>query len=347
MTRLACELVVCANSQHVYQVISGFLMLQRVGVVDVSLRYDERHRAHLPTSHLAELRLAGGVTIAYDMLDGYNFADPERLNDYLASVDVYFKRSFNPNYHAGIANASRILPFGLNYPVTVRHPFFLRLGATSLEGLPRSAVRMLLRPWLLDATRFEDVPRQRGDPQILFQTQTWDPAEADVQSDHGRREREEMNELRAACVRLLRQEFGHRFRGGFVPTAHARKHFPDCLLDRPEAASKRRFMQALKQADICVATTGLHESNGWSLGEYVAGSKAVVAQHLSYTVPAFTEGRNYLGFATAGECVDRASDLASDPERLRKMQVENYAYYHRFLRPDRLVLNSLLVAMRR
>lgn len=27
------------------------------------------------------------------------------------------------------------------------------------------------------------------------------------------------------------------------------------------------------------------------------------------------------------------------------MKIANYAYYHQFLRPDRLVLNSLLLAM--
>src|SRR5215470_16399158 len=90
MTRLTGELVVCANSPHVYQVITGFLMLQREGIVDVAPRFDRTYRPHLPSSHIAELRLREGVTVAYDMIDGYNFVGPAALDDYLSHVDVYF-----------------------------------------------------------------------------------------------------------------------------------------------------------------------------------------------------------------------------------------------------------------
>jgi len=345
MARLAGELVVVANSPHLYQVIAGFVMLQRAGLVDVALRFDGDYRAELPTSHLVELRLAGGPTIAYDMIDGYNFVGPARLQDYLARVDLYFKRSFNEACHAGIANAGRIVPFGLNYPVTVRHPFFARIEPPNMREWPRRVARLIAGPRTLDVRRFEDVPRPNGDPTILFQTRTWDPDERGALSDHERGERAHLNEMRAACVRRLRQQFGARFRGGFMPGPHARATYPDCVLEVPGAVSKRRYMRTLKDADICVATAGLHGSNGWSLGEYVAASKAVVSQHLRYAVPGFTDGRHYAGFATADECVERVSDLVDDPAQLRQMQIENYAYYHRFLRPDQLILNSLLLAL--
>lgn len=37
--------------------------------------------------------------------------------------------------------------------------------------------------------------------------------------------------------------------------------------------------------------------------------------------------------------------LSADPERLSAMQVQNYRYYQRFVRPDRLIANSLLTAL--
>src|SRR6185436_8030635 len=181
-------------------------------------------------------------------------------------------------------------------------------------------------------------------PQVLFQTRTWDPAEVASTSEEQRVEREHMNEFRAACIRHLQREFGPRFQGGFMPTAHAREHFPDCVLS-PVAASKPRYLRRLKAADVCVATAGLYGSNGWSLGEYAAASKAIVSQRLKYTVPEFTDGRHYLGFGTPEGCVDCVGALLDDPLRLYQMKVENYAYYQRYLRPDRLVLNSLLIAM--
>jgi hypothetical protein len=340
--RLAGTVVVAANSQHLYQVISGFLMLQRAGVVDVTLRYQPDHRASLPTSHIVELQLTDGTRIAYDMIDGYNFVGPARFEDYLATVDCYFKRSFDPGAHAAIPHASRIVPFGLNYPVTVKHRFFAHFGSPGVRGLPERAARMVLGPRSLDVARFEDVPHACTDAHVIFQTRTWDPAE--IENEEQQVEREHMNALRVACVRRLRREFGPRFQGGLMPTPHARANFPDCVLT-PDLASKRRYMRALKTADICVASAGLYGSNGWSLGEYTAASKAIVSQHLKYTVPAFMDGRNYLGFATADECVQGVAALVDDPQRLQAMKVENYAYYHRYLRPDRLVLNTLLMAM--
>jgi len=342
-TRVTGELVISENSQHLYQVITGFLLLQRASIVDVSLRFDKSYRPQLPSSHVAELRVNGGATIAYDMIDGYNFVGPVGLSEYLGRVDCYFKRSFDAASHATVANASRIVPFGLNYPVTVNHRFFAGLDSSGLRGWPERAARLIVGARSLDVSRFEDVPRHRRDPLVLFQTRTWDPAEV-AANDAWKIEREQMNEMRAACVRMLRKEFGDRFRGGFMPTDHARRDFPDCVIDQ-DAASKRRYMQTLKDADICVATAGLHGSNGWSLGEYVAASKAVVSQRLRYDVPGFRDGQHYLGFSTPEECVDRASTLFSEHERRGKMKVANFTYYHQFLRPDRLVLNSLLLAM--
>jgi hypothetical protein len=271
-TRVTGELVVSANSQHLYQVITGFLLLQRASIVDVSLRFDKDYRSRLPTAHIAELRVEGGATIAYDMIDGYNFAGPVALSEYLNRVDCYFKRSFDAASHANVANGSRIVPFGLNYPVTVNHRFFAGLGPTGLLGLPERAARLIVGARSLDVSRFEDVPRHHSDPQVLFQTRTWDPAEVAETNDDWRIEREQMNEMRASCVRLLRQEFGSRFHGGFMPTEHARRNFPDCVVGA-EMASKRRYMQTLKDTDICIATAGLHGSNGWRVRRRQQGDR--------------------------------------------------------------------------
>jgi hypothetical protein len=47
---------------------------------------------------------------------------------------------------------------------------------------------------------------------------------------------------------------------------------------------------------------GLYESNGWKLGEYVAGSKAIVSEHLHYDAPGnFSPEQNYLEFNSADE----------------------------------------------
>jgi hypothetical protein len=90
---------------------------------------------------------------------------------------------------------------------------------------------------------------------------------------------------------------------------------------------------------------GLHQSIGWKFAEYVAASKAIVSETLHYDVPgAFGEGRNYLSFRTPEECVEAVSRLIRD-DRLRQMIMRNnWNYYRRHVRPDRLVLGSLMAA---
>ena len=154
-----------------------------------------------------------------------------------------------------------------------------------------------------------------------------------------------MNEMRVACIRLLRQELGPQFQGGLVHSPYAREHYSDCLLADEAEGSQWQFMRMVKEVDVCIATTGLHGSNGFSLGEYVAASKAIVSQELRYTVPDFREDTNYLAFSTPEACVSKTLELMRDRARLQEMKVANYAYYHRSLRPDRLVLNALLLAL--
>ena len=166
-----------ANSLHVYQLISGFVMLHRSDVLDLSLCYDPGYGAKLPTSHLAELRVADGPTIAYDVLDGYNFANPERLDEYIRGVDAYFKRSFDTDRHDGIEGSLRMRPLGLNYPLTVKHPFFVRLWASTFRQEPKYLIRACAGSWPLDVCRFEDVPRRSTEVRVLFQTRVWDPAD--------------------------------------------------------------------------------------------------------------------------------------------------------------------------
>jgi hypothetical protein len=96
---------------------------------------------------------------------------------------------------------------------------------------------------------------------------------------------------------------------------------------------------------ICVATTGLHGSIGGKFAEYVCLSKAILSEKLQYAVPGdLREGRNYLEFTTADECVEQAWRLFSDRALRNRLMCNNARYYNAWLRPDMLILNSLLTA---
>ena len=94
----------------------------------------------------------------------------------------------------------------------------------------------------------------------------------------------------------------------------------------------------MRRSDICIGSTGLWDSIGWKTGEYVAAARAVVNERFVYEVPGgFREGVNYLGYASAEECVAQVDLLMRCPDAVQRMKEANAAYYREWLRPDALV----------
>ena len=92
----------------------------------------------------------------------------------------------------------------------------------------------------------------------------------------------------------------------------------------------------MRKSSICIASTGLFNSIGWKLAEYVAAGKAIVSENLNYQVIGdFTEGVNYLGYDSIKQCVDAVDKLYTNPELIEKMRKENKKYYYNYQRPDK------------
>jgi hypothetical protein len=118
------------------------------------------------------------------------------------------------------------------------------------------------------------------------------------------------------------------------------------LILPPEATSQKNYLQTLKSFPICVATTGLHRSNGWKLAEYVAFSKAILTEKLAFEVPGrFKPERNYLEFSSPDDCVHCALRLIEDRSLRLALMRNNAAYFQLYLRPDRLIQNALTAAL--
>ena len=176
----------------------------------------------------------------------------------------------------------------------------------------------------------------------MFQARMWNPRGESTQTapSEVQERRHALNELRANCVRLLRR-LGPRVTAGIQATPYALATYPDLISGR-SATSKRKYLERMHATDICVATLGLGDSNGWKLGEYVAASRAIVTERLRYQVPGgFVAKTNYLAFSTGQECAEHVATLMSDPEATHAMQCANYAYYKGWVRPDQLVLRTL------
>ena len=152
--------------------------------------------------------------------------------------------------------------------------------------------------------------------------------------------------FRSQCIRLLRRELGTRFIGGFNHNEYTVKHYGDCLVSDPTATDKKNYIRTLKSNPVCVATTGLHGSIGSKFAEYIACARAIVTERLVYEVPGeLRAGLNYLEFSDAAQCVEQALRLVGDHALRNDMMTANSLYYRSYVRPDALMLNSLLTVL--
>ena len=171
-------------------------------------------------------------------------------------------------------------------------------------------------------------------------TRLWNDQEPDF-SREDNAERTYINQMRIDIIRSLREKYGEQFIGGLNDCELSRKWAPDLIMPA-KYTERKRYLKLLHSCDICIGSMGLFESVGWKTGEYVAAAKAIVNERLHYTAPGdFQEGKNYLEFNTAQECLDAVERLVTDPQLRFEMQKANEEYYERFLRPDVLVSNTL------
>ena len=359
MKTITCRLISHSPGTHIQQVYTGLSMLHRSGLIKLTqqMRVGDVKRAEAP-QHLrdaaathAKVVLNDAVTVHYDMHDAQDI-DVRDLD----SCDYYFKRSFSSSYVGSLSRgAEKILPFGLNYhvlpdfadPFGARRALRLRSGAKARILALREALDAGNRLRFYSRVReLESLPDYALPPRVLFLVTAYDPHDQPDRSAEKIEERMHNNETRAQCIRLLRKELGSVFFGGFNHNEYTLERYKDCLVSDTSVTDKKNYIRTLKSHSICVATTGLHRSIGWKFAEYVTCSRAILSEPLAYQVPGeLTPGRNYLEFASPAECVEQALRLIADRDLRNEMMTANSLYYRASLRPDTLLLNSLLTAL--
>lgn len=346
-----CQLITSSRDARVEQIHTGLFELHRTGRIrlrqTVSRPGPEAGGVH---PGFVKVVLDRSVRLHFDLADGGEI-NPAALD----GSDFYFKRSFDPAVVATLpGGGEKIHPLGLNFPVYPNHrdPFSFRriLALEKAATWPAEWIR-----WADTGNRFSFLPRERffgGEPdyglppKVLFLVRAWDPYDRQDRPQDKIDGIHAVNETRAACIRVLRDAFGDRFLGGFSHTDFARQHYPDVLAPSAALTTKRSYIELLSRFPICVATTGLHGSIGWKVGEYTGLGKAIVSEKLCYQVPGnFVNGRNFLEFSTPEECANRVETLCSDDALRRKMMAENLQYYQQWVRPDQLVWNALQTAL--
>jgi len=355
-----CKVTLTYLEPGVSSLLTGLAMLARQGELrlDAELGSIPATLDHGPW-HLRN-KAESGVTLDVDgrRRAYFDVHDSWEIDaDAYARHDLYFKRSFDPTRFTaashprlrrlGLVNDVRLDGFdrwelariaaqriGAGERLRDLLRFLLHSAASTVDLGPRPNASLLQAP-----------PEPLREPRVLFMAGLWDPASVPPDAPGKAAEFEAINEMRAGCVRQLRAAFGARFFGGVMHTEFARRAYPDVLLPEARAASKRAYIKRVREYPVCIATTGLHGSNGWKLAEYVGLSRAIVSEPLHYAVPGdFSAGRNYLDFRTPEECVARVGALLDGATLRASVMQDNWAYYNRWMRPDALA-RYVLAAM--
>jgi len=340
-----CELTY-SPSPHLSQIFEGFRQLEQAGVVALAW---SRVANEDPARAMLKVKVNGKIDVIYDTNDGLNWIDgtiAENLEYFQKNIsaDYYFKRSYHEDLLNLVPVKCKIYPLGFNYPLRtkVRQPIGITdLVLKSIESnhVISRAIRKNL--YLPPSKELEFPPcLMSKDVNILFLTRLWNPDQ--VLSEHLKNDREIINIRRVECIKACKSAFGKSFIGGLIKDAYS-STFPNELMMPYSLTHRKTFLNTIKESAICVSTVGLHGSTPWKFGEYVAASRAIVSEPLVYKVSGpFVEGRNYCEFNSIDELLEKLYSLMKDREMLFEMMRSNYEYYNNYLRPDMLVLNTLL-----
>lgn len=346
-----CILKVSQVPLHLYQIIAGFILLKRSGLINLKI---EQSKEILPYN-MMELNINNQLKVLYDVNDGYdnlikngkNYV--EFMDQLLDKYDICFKRSYSQTYNSKLKNGNKIYPLGLNYMTTIRGNLAHRYYS---EDPKNEKVKKLIRripfskyynnKYLIE--NFECKPKVSNNPKILFLARLWDPNGVELENLHPdkKAERIDINEKRVACIRACIREFGSNFIGGITPSKFANENYGDLVVNNKNITNRDGYLKLMKESDICIATTGLHNSIGWKFGEYVAASKAIVSEPLHYELPGnFKRNKNYLEFNNEKQCIKNIHQLINDKSKRYSMMQNNHIYYLNYVKPDKLILNSL------
>jgi len=319
---------------HACQIITGLLRMKEQGwpVELIDQRNSGSVYCGMPLMR-AEYR---GQKLIYDVGDGYNV--PEDMEIGLKDCDFYFKRSFSAEKNRMLLPdyAHKMYPLGFNYHVThKKNPINEPLWKHFLKPFLGRAPDRYFVPEVFEGK----ARRSERQPKILFLTRLWEQEEG--LPPEVNEERVLINEMRIQIIKALRERYGDAFVGGVNDTPLSREIAADLIMPA-EYTERKNYLKLLHSCDICIGSMGLFESIGWKTGEYVAAAKAIVNERFHYTVTGdYAEGKHYLAFETAEECIAAVEKLAADTDRLYAMQQANEVYYREYLRPEVLVTNSL------
>ncbi len=337
-------LVEYKNIPHLNQIYVGFKKLEEMNIIKLKFNFDY-HDKELISIPVIRVVINNKIVVYYDTLDGLNWIDEdqnENIDFFLKSIkcDYYFKRSYLKELNEKAS--FEVLPLGLNYGMyfnysrSINDKIFQYLKSTKL------AVKLFkISSYKFPSEYIEHIPYSDFNNQkILFSARLWNPETA--KTEESKIQRKAINDFRIEIVKVLKNTYKDKFVGGIFKDNYSASILEEEYLLPFSFTNRVNYLKLMKSCSICIASAGIHDSIGWKFAEYIAASRAIISEPLKYDVPdSLIEHENYLEFTSIKELIDNINNLIYDKDKLTKMMEANHSYYHKNLKPELLILNTL------
>lgn len=333
------------HCKHLNIIYDGFEKLRKKGIIELVIK----PKVNNSRKPLLKVLVNNKYRVIYDTLDGFNWVNgsyQENLNYFKNNIkaDFYFKRSYSEIIKKDAPQNCQIFPLGLYFFVKPEGKYPIEFK-DRLHNIYFNKLRKLYYNFdlsILFNSKKDDLeyyPILNKVNRILFLTRIWNPD--DVETEVLKIERERINKDRISVIRECRKEFGDIFIGGLQYDSFSVKKCKDLVVPYT-VTNKKSFLRNIKISNICIATTGLHNSIGGKLAEYISASRGIVSQPLNYKPTGdFETGKNYSVFNNESELLNCIYHLLTNRDKLASMMHSNFNYYNNYLRSDILVLNTL------
>jgi len=311
---VTCILGADADLFHVAMTVTGLCELASQNLIELKLKQSSSINRHALVLEI------GGRSAGIDLSDHSDQMMPE-----LSGCDLLVKRCVRPEI---LTASSRIRPFGLNYACRSRRSTLKLLGLFGLiDGIRRSQAwkKLLCVPLVAAFERAPEVPASR---RILIQARLWSPDEC--LGDEG------VNEERVRLLRALQREFKERVVGGLVPTAFARRHYPELITCHPTRQSQ--YVRWAKEPLISIGFRGLFGSIGFKIAEAFAAAQCLIFEETTATMPADAP---VLRYQSVEECLTICDRLLTNPSEATALRNQAWEYYRSSVEPSAHVRNLL------
>ncbi len=150
-----------------------------------------------------------------------------------------------------------------------------------------------------------------------------------------------VNEQRVGIIKLLKNNFPSSFYGGLQKNRISVLKYPELISNI--SGDQHSFLEAMKKCGICIYTNGLMGSPGWTLSEFLAQGKCIIAEKLENILPhPLIDGQHLVYFSNEEELLMLCNELINNSEKRLHLGRNARQYYEEYVDPTVFFRNILM-----